>query len=312
MTHRSLWLVLAWFVTLGSSHALDIQGHRGARGLAPENTLVGFEVALAEGASTLELDVFLSADKVPVVHHDAALNADLARGPDGQWLAAPGPLIRSLSVAQLKTYDVGRIRPGSDLARAFPSQTPADGQRIPTLAEVLDRVKARGQPTPRVNIEIKLNPYRPAEHDSVSDVVQAVLAEVERAGLAQRVLIQSFNWEVMQRVQTLAPGIATAYLTLQSGRGPNVNDPRWMAGRRVSEFGHSVPRMVKAAGGRIWTPNFNDLNADLVREARSLGLQVIPWTVNETADMERLIAWGVDGLITDYPDRARQAAAKRR
>lgn len=287
--------------------ALEIHGHRGARGLAPENTLASFEVALREGATALELDVFLTADQVLVVHHDSALNPDLTRGPDGQWLQATGPLLKTLTFAQLQGYDLGRLKEGSNTARNFPQQRPADGQKAPTLAAVFELLKARGGPDTRVNIEIKHSPYAPQDYAEVDALVKATLAEVDRAGLRRRVMIQAFNWAVMQRAQQLAPDIPTGYLTLARGRGPNVNDPRWMAGRVLAEHGGSVPRMVKAAGGTYWTPNHNDLTAEAVKEAQALGLKVVPWTVNEVAEMQKLIGWGVDGLITDYPDRVRAA-----
>lgn len=271
--------------------------------MAPENTLAGFEAALREGATTLELDVFLTADKVVVVHHDSALNPDLTRGPDGNWLSATGPFIKALTLAQLQAYDVGRLKAGSEAAKAFPLQKPVDGQRVPTLAAVFELAKAKGTLATKFNIEIKHNPYRAQEHDDVDELVKAVLSEVDRAGMAERVMIQSFNWEVMRRSQTLAPRIPTGYLTLQSGRGPSVRDKRWTAGLNIADHGNSVPRLVKAAGGSIWTPNDDDLTPELLSEAQGLGLKVIPWTVNELVDMQRLLNWGVDGLITDYPDR---------
>src|SRR5688572_214117 len=95
---------------------LDVQGHRGARGLAPENTLPAFEKALALGVTTLELDVGVTRDGVVVVGHDPTINPDIARGPDGQWLAARGPAIRELTFAELQRYDVGRLKPGSNYA----------------------------------------------------------------------------------------------------------------------------------------------------------------------------------------------------
>src|SRR5580698_9247957 len=110
--------------------AFNLQGHRGARGLFPENTLEGFAAALAIGVTTFELDVAMTADGVPVVSHDAAFNPDLVRGPDGAWLAAPGPLISTLRLAELAAYDVGRMRPGSEYAAQFPGQAPHDGARI--------------------------------------------------------------------------------------------------------------------------------------------------------------------------------------
>jgi len=114
--------------------AIDLQGHRGARGLLPENTLEGFAAALAIGVDTVELDVGMTADDVVVVTHDAMLNPDITRTADDAWLAKRGPAIRSLRAADLAQYDVGRIRPGTAYAALYPDQAPRDGARIPTLA----------------------------------------------------------------------------------------------------------------------------------------------------------------------------------
>ena len=116
---------------------VELQGHRGARGLLPENTLPSFARALEIGVDTLELDVGVTRDGVVVIHHDRRLNPDIARGPDGQWVSAPTPTIFSLLYEELQRYDVGRIRPGSEYARRFPHQTPIDGTRIPRLAQLL-------------------------------------------------------------------------------------------------------------------------------------------------------------------------------
>src|SRR5919198_903812 len=137
-----------------AAHAVDIQGHRGARGHAPENTLPGFERALAIGVSTLELDVGVTRDGVVVIHHDRGLNPDTTRGPDGKWIAAPGPLIKDLTYAELQRYDVGRIQPGSEYERRFPHQKPLDGTRIPKLSDLF----ARAGSTVRFNIETKVSP----------------------------------------------------------------------------------------------------------------------------------------------------------
>src|SRR5258707_8142973 len=117
---------------------LDIQGHRGARALFPENTLEGFLAASALGVTAFELDVAMTADGVVVVSHDPALNPDITRDASGDWLSERGPTIRSLTYAALRCYDVGRIRPGSRTGFLFPEQAPCDGSRIPTLAAVLD------------------------------------------------------------------------------------------------------------------------------------------------------------------------------
>src|SRR6266568_1242254 len=118
------------------ARAFELQGHRGARGLFPENTLDGFTAAVALGVDALELDVAITADDVAVVFHDVRLNPDIVRGPDGAWLEGEGPTIRSLDLAAIGRFDVGRIHPGSRYGAHFPDQAPQDGARIPTLAAV--------------------------------------------------------------------------------------------------------------------------------------------------------------------------------
>ncbi|MDB5856687.1 MAG: glycerophosphoryl diester phosphodiesterase [Ramlibacter sp.] len=308
--HRFKAALLAAALLAGPVFAFDLQGHRGSRGLAPENTLPAFERALALGVNTLELDVALTADGVLVVSHDPYLNPTIARDPGGQWLPGTrGPLIKSLTLAQLRGYDVGRIRPGTSYATTFASQEARDGARVPTLAEVFELAQARRADV-RFNIETKVFPNRPEDTVAPEVLTQALLAVVQQAGMQSRVSIQSFDWRTLQLVQKLAPAIPTVYLTSQTASSDNTADPAWTAGLKLADHG-SVPRMVKAAGGAAWSPNAPAVTEALVKEAHALGLQVIPWTVNSPADMDRLIAWGVDGLITDYPDRLREVMARR-
>jgi glycerophosphoryl diester phosphodiesterase len=312
----SLWrpvgAALLAVAAAGAAQAFDLQGHRGARGLAPENTLAAFRTAMAIGVDTLELDVHLSADGVPMVTHDPALNRDITRTEQGDWLSAPGPLVKTLTAEQLRTrYRLERARPDSSVAKNFPEQRPSDGERMPTLQQVLALLRAPGAEALRANIEIKINPRNPDDTPPPEAVVRAVLDVIRAADVERRVTIQGFDWRVQQLVQKLAPEVPTAYLSTQRPNSDNINDGAWTAGFDIKTHG-TVPKLVKAAGGAIWSPNHNDLTQPLVAEARQLGLQVIPWTVNNPADMARLIDWGVDGLITDYPDRARQVMQDKR
>jgi glycerophosphoryl diester phosphodiesterase len=305
---RAAWL-LAALVSCGAS-GFDLQGHRGARGLAPENTLPAFERALALGVTTLELDVGMTADGQLVVAHDPYLNPVITRDGTGQWLAGSrGPLLRSLTLAQVQAHDVGRIRPETPYAGTFAGQEARDGTRIPALAQVFALAQARS-PAVRFNIETKLNPGSPDDTAAPEAMTRAVLAAIRQAGVRDRVTIQSFDWRSLQLVQQLEPSIPTAYLTIQTLNNDNVRDGTWTAGLRLEDHG-SVPRLVKAAGGAVWSPNGGALTQALVKEAQGLGLKVIPWTVNNPADMERFIGWGVDGIITDYPDRLRSVLEKR-
>lgn len=287
------------------SLAFDLQGHRGTRGYAPENTLPAFERALEIGVDTLELDIGITADGMVVIAHDPYLNPAITRDASGQWLAGDkGPLLNSLTLAQLQAFDVGRIRPDSAYAKTFNLQQPRDGTRIPTLAALFDRVKALRADHVRFNIETKLNPQQPQDTVAPEAMVNALLKVIREAGMDQRVAIQSFDWRTLQLVQRLEPAIPTVHLTIQTANNDNLRGGEWTNGATFADAG-SAPRMVKAAGGTVWAPNGGAVTEALVKEAQSLGLRVIPWTINTPADMERLLGWGVDGIITDYPDRLR-------
>jgi glycerophosphoryl diester phosphodiesterase len=310
MPFRPAFLAAALLLLGATAHALDLQGHRGARGLAPENTLPAFEKALAIGVDTLELDIGVSADGVVVVSHDVALNPAITRDAAGAWLGGAAPLIRSLTLQQLQAYDVGRVRPDSSYGRGFPQQQPRDGTRIPTLAAVFDLAVAKGAPV-RFSIETKIDANRPDDTVSPEAMATALLKVIADAGMAERVSIQSFDWRTLRLVKDKAPAIPTVCLTARTQSVDSTADPRWTAGLRLADHGNSVPQLAKVAGCATWSPNAGALTPELLKQAQDAGLKVVPWTVNAPADMDRLIGWGIDGLITDYPDRAREVMKAR-
>ena len=274
-------------------------GHRGARGLYPENTLEGFAGTIALGVDGIELDVGMTADGIAVVSHDPAVNPDIARGPDGRWIDAPGPLIRSLSLAELQRFDVGRARPGGAVAAANPVQQPRDGARIPTLADALRTIPATAL------IELKTLADRPQLTATPEAMVHAMFDAIDQAEAGGRIIVESFDWRGPRLVRRLRSSLPVAWLT----RAETVRNARlWWAGPHPGDFGGSVPRAVAAeAAGSTWAPEHIDLTEDAVQEAHALGLRVIPWTVNDPARMRTLIAWDVDGFITDRPDLGRVA-----
>jgi glycerophosphoryl diester phosphodiesterase len=303
-------MVAASLIMPAAAVAFDLQGHRGARGLAPENTVPAFSTALAIGVSTLELDLAMTGDGVLVVSHDRRLNPDHTRGPDGKFLDAEGPAIRSLTLAEVKRYDVGRLKPGSAYAATFPEQRGMDGVRIPALTEVFDLVRQAQAEHVRFNIETKLTPTSGDETPDPEAFAGAVARAVQEAGLAVRTSIQSFDWRTLAAMRRVAPEIARVCLSIDGGNGDTLQRGRpgsspWTAGLDIDDFDGSAPRLVAAAGCSVWSPNYRNATAAALAEARQLGLVVIPWTVNERADMARLIATGVAGIITDYPDRLR-------
>jgi glycerophosphoryl diester phosphodiesterase len=269
---------------------MDVQGHRGARGYLPENTLPAFAKGLEFGVDTLELDCGVTRDGVVVVHHDRRLNPDIARGPDGRWVEAPAPTITSLTFDELQRYDVGRLRPGSEYAKRFPHQKPIDGTRIPRLANLFSLVKDKGNSTVRFNIEPKSDLEAPQDTLPPEPFARALLAEIRKAGLEKRTTVQAFDWRSLKVVEREAPEMQTVYCT--EGEG-------------------SDPARVHGAGGKIWSPNFAELSERKLAEARRFKMKITVWTVNEPADIARMIDVGVDGMASDYPDRVIEMLKKR-
>jgi glycerophosphoryl diester phosphodiesterase len=174
----------------------------------------------------------------------------------------------------------------------------------------------RASGTVRFNIETKVFPHRPTVTVPPAAMAEAVADAIIRAGVADRAVIQSFDWRSLAWLRDNRPMIARSYLTSQSGGEDTVATrdgvpSPWLAGLDAAAHGNSVPRLVVAAGGTIWSPNFRDLTEAIVGEARGLGLTLLPWTVNDAPTMERLIGWGVDGIITDRPDILRGVMAAR-
>jgi glycerophosphoryl diester phosphodiesterase len=271
----------------------ELQGHRGARGLFPENTLEGFRRTLALGVDSLELDVGVTADQVAVVVHDPVLNPDLTRGPDGAWLNGPARAVLSLTLAELAHFDVGRLRPGSDVAARHPRQQSIDGARIPTLA-ALFRATA-GCPAV-IDVELKTSEKTPELTVAPTVMADLVLAAAQAETAVDRLAVRSFDWRGLAYLRRVAPGVRLAWLT-DDKVGPGI-----------------VAAVAEAASGcpftPTWAPYHAMLTPEIIAQAHGLGLRVVPWTVNDPAAMARLIGWGVDGLCTDDVDLAQIAMAQ--
>ena len=303
------FLVAAGLLATFTATAFDLEGHRGTRGLAPENTLAAFRRALAIGVTTLETDLAVTRDDVLVISHDPLLNPDVVRGPDGKWLTAKGPPIRTLSLAELGRYDVGRVDPSSGYATQFPQQQAADGERFPTLAQLFALVRASGKPV-RLNLETKIDPTRPDETVDAATFARMAVAAIRDAGFMERATLQSFDWRTLIEARKIAPALRTACLSIETANNDTIKPvgdaaSPWTAGLDVRKHDGSVPKLARAAGCAIWSPFWRNATPERIAEAHALELEVLPWTVNEPADMARLIDAGADGLITDYPDRLR-------
>ena len=296
-------------------NALSIHGHRGARGHAPENTLAGFRLAAQTGVDGIELDVLVSADECIVIHHDARLNPELTRTPSGDWLKPPYPLVRDLTVAQLQRFDVGRARPGSQTAHSFPKQVAVDGQSPPTLKQLAELLNAFGPEAPLLNIETKSDPYRPDANPGPSEYAALLVGELQAYDLLERCWVQSFDWRVLRAIQRLEPDLVTGYLSSSQEHGGNIGSQKpspWLDGFDPQGFGDNIAAAVRTAGGQFWGPAFRDLDHQSMRQARAAGIGVHCWTVNEEQDIKKVMALGVDGFTTDFPERAMRLAGRTR
>ncbi len=307
-------IVATLLAMLTPALAFDLQAHRGGRGLMPENTLPAFANALTMGVTTLELDTAITKDGVVVVSHNPILDKTLARDKDGNWLKSE-PLIKTLTFKQIQTYKMGKLKPGSRNEQRFDKQKQAEGARIPSLEQVFELVKKSGNQIVRFNIETKLNPEKPDDTVSPEIFVKALLHVINENKMASRVAIQSFDWRTLQIVQKSNPEIETVYLTAQEPwlnnvTGKNGKASKWTAGFNINDHGGNVVKLIKAAGGDVWSPYQDGISVELIDEAHKLGLKVIPWTLNNEETMAAFIGIGVDGIITDYPDMLREVMKK--
>jgi glycerophosphoryl diester phosphodiesterase len=211
----------------------------------------------------------------------------------------------------VQKYDVGGLRDGTDYAARYPDQAFMSGVKIPDLAQLVDMVQESEFADIWLNIEIKSNPDQPNDAPPLPQLVAPVLAVIDAAGIADRVLLQSFDWRVLAEVNRQAPQIPRSYLTYATRTHPTMavnmtEGSPWMAGASLAAHNGSIPQIVAGLGGAVWSPYFQDITPESLAEAQAFGLVVNVWTVNEPADLNRMIDLGVDGIITDYPARAQR------
>ncbi|MBR9920157.1 MAG: glycerophosphodiester phosphodiesterase [Bacteroidetes bacterium] len=265
---------------------IDWQGHRGCRGLIPENTLIAFTNALDfPEVTTLEMDVVISADSQVVVSHEPWMSGKICTDPEGNPVSEETEQEHNLykmNYSEIRKYDCGR-RPHPD----FPNQQKIPAIK-PTLSDIFLKIgqycQTKNRELPQFNIELKSRPswdnvYTPAPEAFVA----LVLKEIQNFGRPDKIIIQSFDPRILREVKKQAPELRIAWLT----ESPNI-------GKELKELGLKPD---------IYSPYHIILNEDLVVALHKKDIQVIPWTVNEPNRMQELIDMGVDGIITDYPNR---------
>jgi glycerophosphoryl diester phosphodiesterase len=274
-----LWGGLGGIVARADANpSIQVQGHRGARGNRPENTLPAFDYALALGVDVLELDLVVTGDRQVVVGHDPVLNPQICLDFDGK------PLTRRVQVSELTLSELKRFDCGTLKHPRFPGQEPVPGTLMPTLGEFFQFLEESPRPKARtvaLNIELKVDPEHPEWTVDRRLFVDLVLELIARYGVRDRVNLQSFDFETLQVVRAADATLVTAYLTETSQED------------RIAR--------TLACGASILSADFDLLTEQEVQRARTAGLKVIPWTLNQEAEWKRAVVWGVDGIITDYP-----------
>ncbi len=270
----------------------DLQGHRGARGLAPENTLPAFQLALDLGVTTLELDTVIGGDGAVVVSHEPWMAHEICQHPDGRPIApdeAEGLLIHRMPYEEVARFDCGSRR-----HPRFPRQA-SEPARKPLLQEVFALAEAHaaehGRPI-SYNVETKSRPAWDGERQAAPGrFVELLWEEVERAGVAARFTLQSFDVRTLQEARRRKLPIRLALLV--EAEDTALADPAGAMEQGLGALGFTPD---------IYSPDYRLVTAEVLERAHGLEMLVIPWTVNDVGEMRRLRALGVDGLITDYPD----------
>lgn len=296
--------------------AIEAHGHRGARGLRPENTLPSFAHAIEVGVDALELDVTLTADGAVVATHDAHISPFTCRDtaphePGDPRFPYVGRPVSQLTLGQVATLDCGMTLPGGEPDRFAHTQVPVPGARMPTLAEVADLLLRYDARTVRLTIEAKTDPTAECPSPDPAELAGRVAEVLAAYDLTGRVTVQSFDWRVLPHAARAMPEAIRAALADPATTGPG---SPWLAGADPSARGDGPAGLVAAAAGigaHRLAPEHTMVDADLVAAARARAMPVVVWTVNDPAEMHALIAAGVDGVITDYPDRLRAVMAAR-
>lgn len=296
--------------------------HRGGAGLRPENTLAAFADAIARRCDGAELDVQLSADGKLIVFHDNRLKPEICRGPDRKYLVRPTPKIMDLTLAQLETYDIGEPDPASDYAKDHPDVIPAESERIPLLAEVIELAKLSPKPF-HLFVELKTSFADRTQSASPEAVAEETIKVLKAAGYLDRAILVGFDWPGLLHAKKIEPAVQCWFTTLaqswfRDAPPPPEDDPPaeaalmalrhwastgtspWAGGFDAVSHGGSILKAIKAAGGDGWFPMYRDATPQAVADARALGLKVGAWTVDDPADMKALL--GLDALCTDRPD----------
>ena len=287
---------------------IKIYGHRGARGVLPENTLESFKYLFENNIRAYETDILISKDNIPVIIHDFKLDPSYTKDVNGNWIEDENIKIIDLTYEEILKYDVGTLNKLSRYGRKFINQKSLDNQKIPKLSDLLKLSSDNDFDDLLINLEIKSTPIEEGLTPSPEEMVKIVIDEVGRSNLSDKIIYSSFDWRVLREIKERDPKIPRAHLT-SGAKGKIYDKSPWLDFTPLhSEV--ELPKLIKALGGSAWHPNYKDVNKEVIEISRNEGLPINVWTVNKEQDMLRMIDYGVDGIMTDYPLKLKELCDK--
>lgn len=311
------------------NNVIEVYGHRGLRSFSPENSIIGYKTALEIGVNWVDMDVGITKDGKVVVYHDIWINPDFTSknkiflaNNNQEFIEKMGDardelikpyLLKNLTFKELQCYDIGILNPNSSYKSYFPEQYAVFGTKIPLLQDVINYVNKVSNKEVMYQIEIKNDPSRPNYTVSSNEFANKIYDILKKNNLINRAEIQAFDWNILYELQKLDKNIKTAYLighdevdynNLADFKSKGV----WSGGKMLHDYNNSLPQMIKSVGGCCYEPEDIMLTKKDLDEAHKLGLKVVVWTWPEHSGkafdhvlINKLISWGVDGIITDDP-----------
>lgn len=300
---------------LSKPNHIKIYGHRGARGDLPENTLESFKYLFDNAINAYETDILISKDLVPVITHDFRLDPSLTKDKEGNWIKDEDIKIFDLTYDEISKFDVGSLNKLTRYGRRFVNQRSLENQKIPKLSELLELSSKNVLQNLLINLEIKSTPDEKNLTPDPKDLVQIVLNEINNSNLKDKIIISSFDWRILREVKKQSPEIPRAYLTFQQEKGMKIKKTIYSKSPWIDHIPltivYDLPKIIKELGGSAWHPYYKDINKKAVKDAHDNNLPVNVWTVNDEDDMLKMIEYGVDGIMTDYPLRLKNLCEKR-
>ena len=275
-----------------------------------ENSISGLKYAFDLGIRAVEFDVVISKDNIPVLFHDYRLNTDLVKDSSGNWITDKNMKLRDLTYEEISKYTIESVKPDTKYAKRFKNQQSAKGEKIPKLTEFFQLVTEDKYKDAFLNLEIKSTLTQENVTPNPEKMVSLILKDIKEFNLEDRTLITSYDWRILYELKKQNPNVLRGFITLQQDlpttkKNVYENSP-WMVKKYPMEELFLLPNIIKSLEGHVWSVFYRDVTKQNVELAHKHGLATCVWTVNREKDIIRMIEYGVDGIITDYPKKVQE------